>query len=108
MLSKILFIATYTEMKDIAEQIIREHHLDIDVVLGELFEGVEKSREFRRLENDVIISRGGTAKLIRNAVDIPVVEVEVGGYDLLRCIYKHKHKKIAIIGSENVISGVKA
>jgi transcriptional regulator with PAS, ATPase and Fis domain len=95
-------------MKDIAEQIIREHQLDIDVVLGELFEGVEKSREFRRLENDVIISRGGTAKLIRNAVDIPVVEVEVGGYDLLRCIYKHKHKKIAIIGSENVISGVKA
>lgn len=107
MLSKILFIATYPEMKEIADQIIKEKNLDIDVVLGELFDGVEKSKKFRRLENDVIISRGGTASLIHKTVEIPVIEIEVGIYDLLRCIYKHKNKKIAIMGAENIISRVK-
>lgn len=108
MLSNILFIATYTEMKAIAEQIVDEQKLNIKVVQGELFEGVERSREFIQAETEVIISRGGTAKLIREAVNIPVVEVEVGGYDLLRCIFKHRDKKIAVIGSDNVISGIKA
>ena len=108
MLPAILFIATYTEMKTIAEQIVDEHKLNLKVVQGELFEGVERSREYIRAETEVIISRGGTAKLIREAVDIPVVEVEVGGYDLLRCIFKHRDKKIAVIGSDNVISGIKA
>lgn len=104
----ILFIATYTEMKAIAEQIVDEQKLNIKVVQGELFEGVERSREFIRPETEVIISRGGTAKLISEAVNVPIVEVEVGGYDLLRCIFKHRDKKIAVIGSDNVISGIKA
>ena len=35
---------------------------------------------------DIILSRGGTAELIRSAVDLPVAEISISGYDILRTI----------------------
>ena len=49
--------------------------------------------------------------MIRKNVDIPVVEINVTGFDLLRAIYPYRNKKadeIGIIGYPNVISGMKA
>lgn len=105
---KILFIAPYSEMYQQASEIVAEFNFPIKVVQGELLKGVELARENEKFEVDVIISRGGTAKLIAESVDVPVVEVEVSSFDLLRILLKHTKNKIAVIGSENVISGVKS
>ena len=108
MKSKILFIAPYAEMYQQAFDIVSEYKFPVRVVKGELYEGVEVTREKENLLVEVIISRGGTAKLIAESVNIPVVEVEVSTFDLLRMLLKHTENKIAVIGSENVISGVKS
>jgi transcriptional regulator with PAS, ATPase and Fis domain len=105
---KILFVAPYSEMYQQACEIVSEFNFPIKVVQGELLNGVELARENEKFEVDVIISRGGTAKLIRESVNIPLVEVGVSIYDLLRILLKHTKNKIAVIGSENVISGVKS
>ncbi|MBK5243219.1 sigma 54-interacting transcriptional regulator [Clostridium sp.] len=109
MFSKILFVATYDELKHVTDEIVKEYGLNIEVVSsGDLLDGVEKVKKYANENIEVVICRGGTAKLIRNSIDIPVVEIEVSAYDLLRTIYKHKNKKMAVIGSDNVISGMNA
>jgi len=105
--SNILFIAPYSEMYQHASEIVSEFGFPVKVVQGELYEGVELAQKRENSSFDVIISRGGTAKLIAESVDIPVVEVEVSSFDLLRILLKHTKNKIAVIGSENVISGIK-
>ncbi len=108
MTAKILLIAPYSEMYQHACELVSEFNFPVNVVQGELYKGVELARENENLRVDVIISRGGTAKLIAESVDIPVVEVEVSPFDLLRILLKHSSSKIAVIGSENVISGVRS
>lgn len=108
MTANILFIAPYYAMYQHACDIVSEFGFPVKVVQGELYMGVELAREDENLRIDVIISRGGTAKLIAESVNLPVVEVEVSSFDLLRILLKHTNNKIAVIGSENVISGVKS
>lgn len=108
MTAKILFIAPYSEMYQQACEIVSEFSFPVNVLQGELYKGVEQAKKNENLSVDVIISRGGTAKLIAESVDVPVVEVEVSLFDLLRVLLKHTNDKIAVIGSENVISGVKS
>lgn len=61
---------------------------------------------------DVIISRGITAQTIKHfEKEIPVVEIPVAGNDLVKTLYSCKkicgtEKKIAVIGSQNMIYGV--
>lgn len=53
---------------------------------------------------DVILSRGGTAKLIRSAVDLPVAEISISGYDILRTIKlaQNYSGKFAIAGFSSI------
>ena len=108
MKAKILFIAPYSEMYQHACDIVSEFNFPINVLQGELYKGVELARKNENLSVEAIISRGGTAKLIAESVNVPVVEVEVSPFDLLRILLKYTKSKIAVIGSENVISGVKS
>jgi len=59
---------------------------EIDVVFGDLESGLEQA--FLAIERgaDVIISRGGTAALIARHVEIPVVEISVTAFDILRAL----------------------
>ena len=64
-----------------------------------------------KLDSDVIIARGGTAyKLRETNYHIPVVEITLSGHDLTRALFESKtkfgQKKIAAIGSINMIMGV--
>jgi len=108
MTAKIVFIAPYSEMYQLACDIVSGYGFPVAVVQGELYKGVELAKENENLGVEVIISRGGTAKLIAESVAIPVVQVEVSSFDLLRILLKHIKSKIAVIGSENVISKVKS
>lgn len=107
MLKKILFVATYDGMREIARQVMKQRGDKMEIVTGELFEAVKNIQMCDLTDKEVIISRGGTARLLRKSFGLPVVEVEVCAYDILRAVYKYRDRRIAVIGADNVISGVK-
>ncbi len=107
MLKKILFVATYDGMREIARQVMKQRGDKMEIVTGELFEAVKNIQMCDLTDKEVIISRGGTARLLRKSFGLPVVEVAVCAYDILRAVYKYRDRRIAVIGADNVISGVK-
>lgn len=87
MTNKICLVATYRELADLARELKQELNLPIDVLEGSLEEGARQALKAEKAGAKVIISRGGTASMIRRYVKIPVVEIRVTGYDVFRSIY---------------------
>ncbi|MCK8818038.1 sigma 54-interacting transcriptional regulator [Natroniella sulfidigena] len=109
MKDKIYFIAPYQKLKRIADQVIAKNDLAVSTVMGDMQGGVEQAKRLVEQGAEVLISRGGTASLIKDEVDIPVVEIMVTGYDLLKVLYKYRTKQteVGIIGYESIISGTR-
>ena len=64
---KVLGIAPYQAMKTSMEKIVLNYpQIDLDVYVGDMNEGVSIVQSHQQLNYDVIISRGGTAELIRS------------------------------------------
>lgn len=108
---KTLFIAPYPAMIPLIEECQQEEQdLDIHIELGNLQEAIPVAKEGERQGYDVIISRGGTAKLIEAEVGIPVIDVHVSGYDMLRVLTLANDfpGKKAIVGFSNITLGAKA
>lgn len=104
----ILIIAPHRKIEYVCRK-VAENYDDVDVVLGLLDKAIEISKCAEEQGVEAIISRGGTARIIEEAVQsIPVVEIPVSPYDLLRDIYSAKKygKNIFVIGFQNVIEGV--
>ncbi len=103
-------IAPYDGIINIAREIANEQSLEFEMVFGELNDGVLKAREFSKRGINVIISRGGTAKVIDEEVSIEVVEIKMTGYNLLRSLKMTdgSNKKIGVIGYKNVIEGMRS
>src|SRR3954463_327750 len=68
---KALFVAPYAAMENLIEECrVEEPELDLYIKIGNLQEGVALAKSAEAQGFDVIISRGGTAKLIGEAVGI--------------------------------------
>ncbi|SJZ91257.1 sigma 54-interacting transcriptional regulator [Selenihalanaerobacter shriftii] len=108
--NKICFIAPYNKLKRLADEVIKDRKFPITTIIGDMSEGVTRAKEMTNQGYEVIISRGGTASLIKEAVNLPVVKINVTGYDLLRVLHKYEgcQQRIGIIGYKSVIYGVKA
>lgn len=105
---KVLGIAPYPGVKDLLLQLSkRDPDLSINVEIADLQEALPIVRNAERQGYDVIVSRGGTASLIRRHVSLPVVDIPVSGYDILRAmtLIKDSNSKIAIVGFPNVCQG---
>ncbi|TGB02445.1 sigma-54-dependent Fis family transcriptional regulator [Halobacillus salinus] len=105
---KVLFIAPYHGLAEI----VRKYHdfdkeLLIDTKVGNLEEGIQAAREAESEGYDLIISRGGTARQIEDEVSIPVVDVKISGYDMLRifALLKNMDGKSALVGFPNISQG---
>jgi len=84
---KMLAVAPYEGMAEAIAAIAKERNdIELTVQTGDLSTGKNIAIELSHNNYDVIISRGGTAELIRSAVEIPVVEVSISVYDVLRAI----------------------
>lgn len=104
------FIAPYSELGNLARVVCDELSEEVDIRYGDLGRGVELAQEMQSRKVDVIISRGGTALAIEHAVDIPVVPIQVSGFDIIRAIHAAKQfgDTIAVIGFKNVIYGTES
>lgn len=107
---KVVAIAPYNGLKEVIRSVKNKmNHIDMDIEIGDLEEGVKLAKEAEANGADIIISRGGTARLIQKNVKVPVIEIEVSAYDLLRVftLIKDSDEKKAIVGFGNVIESAK-
>ncbi|MEG0988730.1 MAG: PrpR N-terminal domain-containing protein [Clostridium sp.] len=83
----ILGIAPYEGMKSIMQKLAKEREdIELSVYVGNLHEGAEIARRNFHEDIDIIISRGGTAELIGTLTKLPVIEISLSVYDILRAI----------------------
>ncbi|WP_298825290.1 sigma-54-dependent transcriptional regulator [uncultured Planococcus sp.] len=102
-------ISPYEAMLPLIDE-LKEEQSDLLIVaeVGDLERGVELARRMEQNGADILISRGGTSKMIREAVSLPVVDIHISGYDLLRSIMLatgHSDEKKALVGFPNITLG---
>jgi len=102
---KILSISPTEDLKNSIDIVTDMYDdISIDSFLGDLQEGKEIAISRSSNKYDAIISRGGTADLIRKHVNIPVIDVSLSLYDILGTI-KLAHSfsdNFAIIGFRSI------
>jgi PAS domain S-box-containing protein len=101
------FIAPYAELAEIASEVRDAMGLDFPIAVGILEGAVGVVDTLVHQGAEVIVSRGGTAALLRNKLDLPIVEIKVTGYDVMRALHPYigTNRKIAIVGYQNVVHG---
>ncbi len=107
----VLVVAPYPDLVETSREVASQDYPEVAVVEGDLEEGVRQARErIAAHEADIIVSRGGTASLLRSRLKVPIYEIHVTGYDLLRAIYPYvsEEKRIAVVGYANVVSGARS
>ncbi|MCL7747540.1 sigma-54-dependent Fis family transcriptional regulator [Halalkalibacter alkaliphilus] len=106
---KILFIAPYRGLKELAT-VLAKQQADLDIIIEEadLSAAIPIVKAYENKGIKFIISRGGTANLISKYTDIPVIEVKLSGYDILRTLtlIKDYQMKVQMIGFPNICNDV--
>jgi len=107
----VLAIAPYPGLsKLITDESTFFPQLNITTLNADMEESLTLLRKYGKDDFDFIISRGGTAKLLEKHTDIPVIEIQVSGYDILRTLtlLKGYQSKIQMIGFSNIINSFEA
>lgn len=82
--TRILGIAPYEGMLTVMERAAQAYpNVQLDIYTGDLEEGAAIVKRMPPNAYDCIISRGGTAMLIRRVTDLPVIEIHLSVYDVL-------------------------
>ncbi|WP_456318183.1 sigma 54-interacting transcriptional regulator [Priestia megaterium] len=100
----ILIIAPYSELAKDAVRLRKKTDFKFSLILGE--PDIPYQQQINP-STRVVISRGGTAKSLRELLELPVVDVPVTPSDILQAIsavIKCGHKKIAVITPTNILS----
>ncbi len=102
----IAFIAPYENIRTKAQSIIETNNYPAKTYVGDLQSGVEAARQAIDEGAKIVISRGGTARLIRESLGIEVIEVGGSIYRVLAYIHENTtlDTKIAIVGFRQFIS----
>jgi len=105
----IAFIAPYKKLGELFSEVCAEFNKDVVVRIGDLEAGAQIAVELEEEGFDAVISRGGTAMAIKNSVtDLPVVDIQVSGFDLIRILDKARQETdmIALAGFEPFTHGI--
>ncbi|MBQ1531220.1 MAG: PrpR N-terminal domain-containing protein [Solobacterium sp.] len=100
-----LAVAPYPGLKDILEREVKAFpDIQLDVVTGDMEEGVQLARENFHANYDIVISRGGTARLLRERAPLPVIDISISMTDILQAIRLGRDipGKQAIVGFPNI------
>ncbi|MBP1153310.1 MULTISPECIES: PrpR N-terminal domain-containing protein [unclassified Paenibacillus] len=106
-MNKILVIAPYQGLKELFLEVNEDLQKNIHVEVGDLYKGLAIAKENENKGYDVIISRGATAILLQDHCQLPVVDVKISGYDILRTLtlIKGYPEKIGVMSYRNTIQG---
>ena len=111
-MNRLAIIAPDKDLASLCEKVVQEIQFPakISIRVGSTNNGINLARIEKKKGAEVIISRGGTAILIRNEnLDIPVVEVEVTAYDLIYSLNNARKlaNRIVVVGFENVLNAIR-
>jgi transcriptional regulator with PAS, ATPase and Fis domain len=105
---EILLIAPYEQMYVSALRIARDKkYRNIGIAWGNLEEGLGQALNAVETQARVLISRGGTYRMIKQAeIGVPVVEIRFSPFDLIESLSAaiEKDRPLAIVGYSNIIS----
>jgi PAS domain S-box-containing protein len=104
----ILIIAPHEKVHEIAKQEVRNNKM-VHVDFGLLEDAVPIALAAESKGAQVIISRGGTTRLLERAgLTIPVVDISVSPFTMLSAIHNAQrfNRKITVMGSIRIIRGV--
>lgn len=107
----ITVVAPFPSLAKVVAEVIAERASEwpgsVQILIGDLEEGVMAARQAVAAGAEVIVSRGGTATMITDAVEVPVVEVQVTVLDVLRAVEQGGFASgvIGVVGYGNVIYG---
>lgn len=102
---RVLGIAPYEGMKALMASLGEEYpQMDLTLFVGDREQGLEIAKSNFHGNYDAVISRGGTASMLRKDLSLPVIEIELSMYDIL-CALKLTDGldgKVAIISAANI------
>ena len=102
---RVLAIAPYEGMKQLMTAMANDYpQIDLTVFVGDREQGLQIAKDNFHGNYDAVVSRGGTAFMLRQDLRVPVVEIELSIYDIL-CALKltdGMDGKIAMISTSNI------
>ena len=105
----IVFMAPDEEIFATAQATLSSRHPDIRIEKGLLSAGVVRARELAGQGVEIIITRGGTASAIKEALpDMIVVDIPITGFDVLRTVEeasRHGHY-IGVVAFPSMVIGI--
>ena len=102
---QILAVAPYEGLATILErESLSYPDIDMTVITGNLEAGVSATIDHLVEPFDLILSRGGTADLLRQSVDIPVVDIKTSALDVLQALQFSEDitGKRAVVGFQGI------
>ena len=82
--TRILGIAPYDGMRASLEKVAMNYpNVQFDAFTGDMEDGAEIVKRYGTEDYDAIISRGGTADMLRQNLALPIIEIDLTVYDLL-------------------------
>ncbi|MDO4838698.1 MAG: PrpR N-terminal domain-containing protein [Clostridia bacterium] len=103
---KVLAVAPYAQLSDAIMQAAQNHpNILLKVFVGNLEQSLESYVQYSAWHHDVLISRGGTAAMLREKLNLPVFEMETSSADVLRAIKlaQQTGDRFVVIGFHNII-----
>ncbi len=101
MKTRILAIVPYIGMKKILEDAaVRYPDVDLTIQVANREDALDVLHTFDLELYDIILARGGTSDIIRRNVSLPVANIEISVYDILRAIKlaENYNRSFAVIG----------
>ena len=107
---RLLGIAPYENMKALMLNLAQARDdVELTVFVGDLQQGVELAKRNFYSDYDAIVSRGGTAQLLQKELDLPVIEIAVTPFDIMRAmkLAENVSDQYAIVGFPGVTASAK-
>lgn len=101
---RLLCVAPYENMSTVMRSVAEEFPVELTVYVGDLEAGLELAlRDFHN-DYDAVISRGGTAAMLRKELTLPVVEIPVTMVEIVRAmrLAGNLSQPFAVVGHPNI------
>ncbi len=108
--NKVAVFAPYKELYDICAKCIMDKQLNWDIELANSRNIYELGRKYKKSNYQLMISRGGIGKTLKNEFGFEVIEMNLSKEKILATLYKYRHskQKIAIVENMEFINACKS
>ena len=104
----IFIIASHKKIHELTQKVAMNYN-DVEIAFELLDEALPIALEAEKRGAQVVISRGGTTRLLENSsLSIPVVDIAVSPYNLIKAIHRAQtfRQTVTVMGFFRIIKGV--